>query len=230
MAETLWKLVGVTLGGSPARLGPSGAGKTSLLNLLVGYERPDRGAVITTVVKGERALAVYWAPQTAGLWPHLTVREHVTLAMPRADQEKAMALLDTLDVAARAEARPDELSEGERSRVAVARALAADPAVLVMDEPFASVDVARVSRYWQVVREHLAATGASLVFATHRPDAVLAEAERVLCLRGGRLIYEGPVADLYWRPRSPDEAACLGEGNWLTPEECRLRVSARATG
>jgi len=237
MAETLWKLVGVTLGGSPARLddvtvaidegvtavlGPSGAGKTSLLNLLVGYERPDRGAVITTVVKGERALPVYWAPQTAGLWPHLTVREHVTLAMPRSDQEKAMALLDALDVAARAAARPDELSEGERSRVAVARALAADAAVLVMDEPFASVDVARVSRYWQVVRDHLAATGASLVFATHRPDAVLAEAARVLCLRGGRLIYEGPVADLYWHPRSPDEAACLGECNWLSPEECRL--------
>ena len=140
MAETLWKLVGVTLGGSPARLddvtvaigggvtavlGPSGAGKTSLLNLLVGYERPDRGAVIATVVKGERALPVYWAPQTAGLWPHLSVLEHVTLAMPRSDQEKAMALLDALDVAARAAARPDELSEGERSRVAVARALAA---------------------------------------------------------------------------------------------------------
>ncbi|MFW6108598.1 MAG: ATP-binding cassette domain-containing protein, partial [bacterium] len=237
MAEALWQLEGVRLGKAPVRLddvtvtippgvtailGASGAGKTSLLNLLVRYERPDQGAVVATVAKGPHALPVYWAPQTAGLWPHLTVQEHVEAVAPRgADPDAATALLEALDVAHRAEARPDELSEGERSRVAVARALAADAAALVMDEPFASVDVARVGRYWAVVRERLAASGASLVFATHRPEAVLAEAERVVCLREGRLIYEGTVADLYWRPRSPEEAACLGEANWLSPDEAR---------
>ena len=233
MADTLWQLDGVTLGAGPARLddvtvaiapgatavlGASGAGKTSLLNLLVGYERPDRGAAIACLPAGGHALPVYWVPQTAGLWPHLTVREHIEAVVPRGSGADAgLALLEALDVASRA----DELSEGERSRVAVARALAADAAVLVMDEPFASVDVARVARYWRVVRERLSAAGASLVFATHKPEAVLAEAERVVCLREGRLIYQGTVADLYWRPRSPDEAACLGESNWLTPDEAR---------
>lgn len=238
MPDALWTLDDVWLGRSPARLegislslepgvtavlGCSGAGKTSLLNLLVRYETPDKGAAIATLPRQGHALPVYWVPQTSGLWPHLTVREHVAMVTPAADgAADTDDLLRALDIAGRADARPDELSEGERSRVAVARALAAHAAVLVMDEPFANVDVARVGRYWQVVRERLAATGASLIFATHSPEAVLSEAERVVCLREGRLIYAGGVADLYWRPRTPDEADCLGEGNWLTPREARL--------
>lgn len=238
MADALWTLDDVWLGRSPARLqgislsigpgvtavlGCSGAGKTSLLNLLVRYETPDKGAVIATLPMQEHALPVYWAPQTAGLWPHLTVREHVAMVAPPSHGiADAVDLLEALDVAHRADARPDELSEGERSRVAVARALAAHAAVLVMDEPFANVDAARVGRYWQVVRDHLARSGASLVFATHSPEAVLAEAERVICLREGRLIYDGPVGDLYWQPRTPEEADCLGESNWLTPPQARL--------
>lgn len=98
----------------------------------------------------------------------------------------------------------------------------ADAAVLVMDEPFANVDLARVGRYWEMVRGHILGTGASLVFATHSPEAVLAEARRVVCLSEGRLLYEGAVADLYWRPRTREEADCLGENNWLSPDEARL--------
>jgi len=210
--------------GVTAVLGCSGAGKSSLLNLLVGYERPTGGRVTSGVCQGSHALPVYWAPQSGGLWPHLTVREHLERAMPEAGTgaDAAMALLAALDVAERADARPHELSQGERSRVAVARALVADAAVLVMDEPFASVDVARVERYWQVVRERIAASGASLVFATHAPAAVLAEAGHVVCLDAGRLLYGGAVDALYWRPPTREAALCLGECNWLEPEAARL--------
>jgi len=92
------------------------------------------------------------------------------------------------------------------------------------------VDVARVGRYWEVVRDHVAASGSSLVFATHSPPAVLAEARRVVCLREGRLLYQGSVDDLYWRPRTREEADCLGEGNWLEPEETRLWLGREADG
>jgi len=297
VSDVLWRLDAVTLGrgarprlaevsaeireGVTAVLGSSGAGKTSLLNLLVGYERPDQGHLTVSVPSGDHPLPVYWVPQNGGLWPHLTALDHIELAMPAAPSRRfqtfgrvnrppvtgidpsegvepsggterkppeyppegvkpsggigvepsggiapsggeAEALLAAFDIKSRASSRPDELSEGERARLAVARALASGAAVLVMDEPLASVDVARVGRYWEVIREHLRASGASLVFATHSPEAVLAEADRVICLREGRGFYDGPVADLYWRPRTREEADCLGAANWLNTEEARL--------
>ena len=247
MSDVLWKLDGVSLGAGPAPrlrdvtvtlrtgvtavLGCSGAGKTSLLNLLVGFESPDAGSVAATLPAGARGPAVYWVPQNGGLWPHLTVLEHLEAVMPPpVGRGEALDLLRALDVAGRAEARPHELSQGERSRVAVARALAAEAGVLVMDEPFASVDAARVGRYWAVVRARVASSGGSLVFATHAAEAVLGEAERVVCLTEGRVLYEGEVAELYWRPRSRAEADCLGPGNWLSAEEARLWLGREEGG
>jgi ABC-type sulfate/molybdate transport systems ATPase subunit len=103
----------------------------------------------------------------------------------------------------------------------VARALAANAEVLVMDEPLAHVDPARCGKYWNVVREHLARTGASLVFATHEPEAVLGEAQRVICLREGRVLHEGAVAELYARPPNAELMSFLGPGNWFEPEDAR---------
>ena len=230
MNEALWTLRGATLGGRvrdvtlsiergvTAVLGHSGAGKTSLLNLLVAFERADAGVVESHIERGAHARSVYWAPQDDGLWPHLTAREHLE-AMSAAE---AGAWLSEFDLAGRAGALPQTLSQGERSRLSVARALAADAAALVMDEPLAHVDPARVGKYWGCVRRHLARTAASLVFATHVPAIVLAEAQRVICLSEGRLIYAGAVEDLYWRPPTPELAACLGESNWLEPAEMRV--------
>ena len=122
----------------------------------------------------------------------------------------------------KAESYPDELSGGERSRVSVARALLANAAVLVIDEPLASVDVARADRFWRVIRDRAAASGASLVYSTHSPRMVIGEAERVICLKEGRVLYAGEVDGLYRRPPNPEAAECLGEANWLLPKESRL--------
>ncbi|MBM4030589.1 MAG: ATP-binding cassette domain-containing protein [Planctomycetes bacterium] len=245
MPSPLWTLSNISLAGSglprldsisleihpgvTAILGPSGAGKTSLLNLLVAYERPDEGTLLRSdstphsSLLTPHSLPVYWVPQSGGLWPHLTAQEHLRLVIgAKAEGAGPLTMLESFDLAEKMDSRPDELSQGERARLAVARALMADAAVLVMDEPFANVDLARVGRYWAVVRRRIAETGASLVFATHSPEAVLAEAGRVVCLTEGRLLYEGSVADLYWRPRTREEADCLGENNWLTPEEARV--------
>jgi len=238
VGDVLWQLDGIRLDGTivprlddvcvavrpgvTAVLGSSGAGKTSLLNLLVGSESPDAGRLSTALPQSDRRLPLYWVPQNGGLWPHDTVLAHLLRVMPEPSEDAAQKLLAALDIADRSAARPDELSQGERSRVAVARALAADPAVLVMDEPFGSVDPARVGRYWRVVRQHVARAGGSLEFATHSPAAVLAEAERVVCLRAGRVLYEGDMDTLYWHPRTREQADCLGEANWLEPDEARL--------
>jgi len=199
--------------GVTAVLGGSGAGKTSLLNVLVGYEKPDRG-----IFDGPRSF--FWAPQNHGLWPHYTVREH--LALVRCSAERADELLTAFDLTDRAGTRPHELSEGERARLSVARALGSPTNVLVMDEPLAHVDSARLGKYWGHIRQWLTGEDRSLVFSTHSPEAVLSEARHVVCLREGELLHAGPVAETYAHPPNREVMECLGPGNWLTPEEADL--------
>jgi ABC-type Fe3+/spermidine/putrescine transport system ATPase subunit len=203
--------------GVTAVLGSSGAGKTSLLNVLVGFEKAARG-----IVAGPRR--IFWVPQNGGLWPHCTAREHLRIVQPAGADIEAM--LDTFDLAARADARPGELSEGERARLAVARALLVPADALVMDEPLAHVDSARVEKYWRAIRERLAATGTALVFATHEPERVLAEARRVIFIRDGAVLHAGDVAEFYADPPSRELMDALGPGNWLTPDEAKLWLGA----
>ena len=229
-ADPLWTLDHVSLAPSRLRdvsltlrpgitaiIGWSGAGKTSLLNVLVGFEKAESGSVT-----GRASVA--WVPQDGGLWPHCTSREHLAIARPGGDGLDA--LLAAFDLAARAKARPHELSQGEQARLSVARALAANAAVLVMDEPLAHVDPARAGNYWRVIREHLTATGASLIFSTHLPEIALGEAERAVCLSEGRVVHEGAVRELYDAPPTPELMTFLGPGNWLTPAQTALWLGA----
>lgn len=235
MSEALWTLQGATLGrrllevtlsiprGTTAVLGPSGAGKTSLLNLLVDFERPDAGTVTSRIEPGRHTRPVFWVPQDHGLWPHRNVREHIE-AMGGA---AAAPLLEEFDLTERADAHPATLSLGERARLALARALAANAAALVMDEPLAHVDPARAGKYWEALRRQLDSTGASLVFATHAPAAVLAEARHVICMKEARVLHAGAVDDLYDAPPTPELASCLGEANWLEPADAQRWLGRR---
>lgn len=222
----LWTLDHVSLGsgrlrdvsltippGVTAVLGPSGAGKTSLLNVLVGFEKADRG-----IFDGPRSL--YWAPQNGGLWPHCNVREHLELV--RCEEARMAELLAAFDLDHLADERPHKLSEGERARLTVARALAARAEVLVLDEPLAHVDPARLPRYWSVIRQACERDRRSVVFSTHVPEAVLDQAQNVVCLREGTVLHVGSVVETYANPRNREVMECLGPGNWLTPEEAEL--------
>lgn len=214
------RLRGVTLeirAGVTAVLGGSGAGKTSLLNVLVGFE-PAAGGRVTGPGR------VFWVPQNGGLWPHCTAREHLRMVKPAGAEIEAM--LAAFDLTGRAAARPGELSEGERARLAVARALLVPAEALVMDEPLAHVDSARVEKYWGAIRARLAATGTALVFATHEPERVLAEAQRVIFVRDGEVRHAGEVGELYADPPSRELMDALGPGNWLTPDEAKLWLGA----
>ena len=130
--------------------------------------------------------------------------------------EEWLTAFDLLD---HGEKTPEQLSHGERNRLAVARALASGAGVLVMDEPMAHVDPARINDYWRVIREHCGATRTSLIVATHSPEVALAEAENAICFRDGRVVYHGPIDALYHAPRSSEEASLLGPGNWFTQSE-----------
>ena len=250
----LWTLENVTLNGRGrprldrvsveiptgrvAIVGASGSGKTSLLNLLVGFETPSAGQVIggqplapekqevtSVVARGSAGASpsrslpeLFWSPPDYGLWPHLTVREHLMAVSPRRDEERMERLLSGFGLEAFVSAYPASLSQGECSRLAVARAVAAEPRCLVLDEPLEHVDSTLRDQCWRVLRDEVAATGASLVFSTHAPDRVLSEAQWCLCLDEGQLVWAGPVAELYERPGSPAIARFLGPCNWLAEE------------
>lgn len=239
--DSLWTLNDVSLAGrqSPrldrvtfqiapgvtAIIGQSGAGKTSLLNLLVNFEQPDQGRIAFD--ESSAALPVYWSPPTYGLWPHLSVREHLSTVMDGPnDTFEIDGLLSAFDLTRCANARPGSLSLGEQSRLSVARALASGARVLVMDEPLAHVDPARFGAYWDAIREHCAANETSLVFATHSPEVVLREANHVVCLADGKVAYAGGVRELYEHPSSVELASMLGPCNWLSAEEDARWVSA----
>jgi ABC-type branched-subunit amino acid transport system ATPase component len=233
-----------------AVMGYSGAGKTSLLNLLAGFETPDGGTISTTAPTslpripkavseyspvgslGPAAdrIPIFWVPQNGGLWPHLSAEQH--LLSVNKSKELADEILSSLDLNHREAAFPDELSQGERSRLSLARALASNADVLLMDEPLSHVDPVRKPGYWDVVTRLTERFSSSIVFTSHEPETVLRRSDSVICLHEGAVAFQGPTRDLYDSPPSAFLAEFLGPVNWFTLEEIQyfgIRVD-RASG
>lgn len=217
------RLTGINLeipSGVTAVMGYSGAGKTSLLNLLVRFERPDAG----TVVRNQNAsspvngLDLFWVPHTLGLWPQYSVLEHLTLVCPQSELKHVSpeSLLDDFNLKSLSAKYPGQLSQGEASRLAVARALASHARVIVMDEPLVHVDQAHWPSYWDVIRNFCQEQQISLVFATHSSELVMREATNVICLEQGQVVYAGAVNELYYNPPSLPTASYLGPVNDLS--------------
>lgn len=217
--------------GSTAIIGYSGSGKTSLLNLLTEFDRPTAGsiefaaprafaaapAIAPPTASTGHALPLFWVPQDGGLWPHLSAIDHLQTVAPQS--KHCEQLLAAFELEHRSSAKPGQLSQGEKARLSVARCLAANPAVMVMDEPLAHVDPGHIERYWQIIRDHCERNATSIVFATHSPEWVLSEAETVVCLQAGRVDYTGPVDRLYYEATTPGLASFLGATNWFTPDD-----------
>lgn len=186
-------------------LGPSGAGKTTLLRLVAGLDRPDEGTVtiagrLVSAAAGPGQPAVHVPPHERGLalvferptlWPHLTALENTALALVgrglprRTRRRRAESVLDRLGMRHRLRAWPATLSAGERQRVNLARALLVEPEVLLLDEPFASLDVERRRDLLRHLATLKAERGVTMLWVSHRSEEVLALADRVLLLRRG---------------------------------------------
>lgn len=206
--------------GVTAIMGYSGAGKTSLLNLLVEFEAPDQGT-LTRMAGGfqtEFDLDLFWVPHNLGLWPQYTVQDHLALVYPGLDslRETVEELLTAFDLLQVRDQYPGQISQGEASRLSVARALASRAKVLVMDEPLVHVDQTHWPAYWNTIHCYCQKNNTSLVFSTHQPELVLREAAHVICLDQGKVIYSGVVNELYNAPPSYQAATYLGPINDLT--------------
>ncbi|WP_197440064.1 ATP-binding cassette domain-containing protein [Calycomorphotria hydatis] len=223
MSEPRLKDCSLTIStGRTAVVGASGSGKTSLLNLLVGFEKPDRGKITSTKPAANNSL--HWVPPDDGLWTHVSVLEHLTLVHPQgnAGREACRELLKQFDLLELEAVRPHRLSRGERSRLAVARAIASESEILVMDEPLSHVDSARVDRYWSVLDEYLNEGNRSIVLATHEPSRVLRHCESVIGLSDGMICFEGAVNDLYRNPPDEQRAWLLGAANWFDADDAAV--------
>jgi iron(III) transport system ATP-binding protein len=214
----------VPAGSLTALLGPSGSGKTTLLRLLAGFDRPDRGTVKIDgrVVDGEGAHVhpehrrIGYVPQEGGLFPHLTVAANVGFGLTRAaGRRRVEDLLELVGLADLARRYPHQLSGGQQQRVALARALAVEPELVLLDEPFASLDVHMRASVREEVQRILRASATTTLLVTHDQDEALSLADLVAVLRDGRIAQCATPQDLYSQPIDDTLARFVGDANLM---------------
>lgn len=233
-----------------AVLGPNGAGKSTLLMIIAGLLRPDTGrielggTVLTDTDVGTfvpaHARGVAMLSQQAMLFPHMSVAANVGYA-PRCrgvsrDSARTAARhwLDAVGAADLADRKPAQLSGGQAQRVALARALAAEPALLLLDEPMAALDVTAAPAMRRLLREVLSDTHRTAIIVTHDLLDALAIADKVIVVDRGRIVESGPVREVLTTPRSEFAATIAGvnlvPGSITGPGILRTRWGADLSG
>ena len=209
-------------------LGPSGCGKTTTLRLIAGFEEPDEGQIAIGgrvvaqagsrgVPPEERGVGVVF--QDYALFPHLTVEENVAFGLARrprtARSAQVARILDLIGLGDLARRYPHELSGGQQQRVATARALAPEPALLLLDEPFSNLDADLRAQMRDEVEKTLRATKTTAIFVTHDQEEAFTIADEVGVLNEGRLEQLGPPETIYHRPATPFVAEFVGAADFL---------------
>ncbi|MFQ3294782.1 MAG: iron(III) transport system ATP-binding protein, partial [Natrialbaceae archaeon] len=211
-------------------LGPSGCGKTTTLRLIAGLERPDEGVIR---LDGESVAGGDWdgfaAPETRdvgvvfqefALFPHLTAEENVAFGLqdwPAAEREARVdELFDLVGLEAQRDAYPDELSGGQQQRVALARSLAPEPSILLLDEPFSNLDVDLRVEMREEVRRILKDAGVTAISVTHDQEEALSLSDRVAVMHEGSVEQVGPPERVFQEPESRFVAGFLGHASFLS--------------
>ena len=188
-------------------VGPSGSGKTSLLRLIAGFDIPDEGTIslggqvvahqgVIDVPAHRRGIG--YVAQDGALFPHLSVGDNIAFGLHgKGDRrQRVRKALDLVSLEAElADRRPDQLSGGQQQRVAVARAMAAEPDVLLLDEPFSALEADLRIRTREAITEIVARAGTTAILVTHDPDDAATFAPRVLSMDRGRTVTRDGVRD-----------------------------------
>jgi len=193
-----------------ALFGPSGSGKTSLVNAVAGLLKPDKGRIaLDGHLLSDSAQGIFRAPETrriavvfqdARLFPHLSVMDNLLFGWRRAPEPAARAeidhVVDLLGLGAHLARRPHGLSGGEKSRVALGRALLASPRLLLLDEPLAALDAARREEILPYLERLARAGSLPMLYVSHSVEEVARLADEIVVLKDGRVVVQGPVFDL----------------------------------
>ncbi len=208
-----------------AILGPSGSGKTTLLRLVAGFERLDAGRIrlgtrlvddATSYVPPEQRNIGY-VPQEGALFPHLTAERNVAFGLGRRGRRdrRVAELFEMVGLSGLERRYPHQMSGGQQQRVALARALAIQPGVVLLDEPFDSLDAGLRASVRADVGEVLRRAGTTAVLVTHDQDEALSFADQVAVLREGEVVQVAAPEEIYTRPVDVGVAAFVGQANLL---------------
>ncbi|WP_422016082.1 ABC transporter ATP-binding protein [Reyranella sp.] len=218
-----------------AFLGPSGCGKTTLLRLIAGFAQAQTGKVlldgqdVAPLPPWKRDVGMVF--QSYALWPHMTVAKNVAFGLeerrlPRAEIDRRVSqALDLVGLSAFAERRPAQLSGGQQQRVAVARTIAIEPKVLLLDEPLSNLDAkmrVSVRRELRALQQRL---GLTTIFVTHDQEEANTICDRIAVLDAGKVQQVGTPMELYENPANLFVANFLGSANILD-ERCGLSIPA----
>ena len=220
-------------------LGPSGCGKTTALRLVAGFTRPDQGEIRI----GDRTVVsdTEWVPpedrhigmvfQDLALFPHLNIFENVAFGlkgrMPAEEiRSRVEDLLEKVDLHNKPTRYPHEISGGQQQRVALARALAPEPRVLLLDEPFSSLDAPMRKSMAQEVCEIIRNVGITALFVTHDQVEALTMSDRIAVMESGLVVQTGDPREVYNRPATRHVASFIGRTNILdgVMEQNRIQI------
>jgi ABC-type Fe3+/spermidine/putrescine transport system ATPase subunit len=224
-----------------ALLGPSGCGKTTTLRLIAGFEQPTageillRGTPVASLRPYQRNVSTVF--QNYALFPHLTVAQNIAFGLERRDLSRSAIrtrvdqMLSLVQLKGKESRLPQQISGGERQRVALARSLALAPDVLLLDEPLSALDPQLRKQMRAELKNVQRNVGTAFLFITHDQEEALSLADRMTVMHNGRLEQTGSPPELYFRPRSRFVAEFLGEVNWIHGAGVRpenLRVARQA--
>jgi thiamine transport system ATP-binding protein len=208
-------------------VGPSGCGKTTTLRLVGGFESPTSGAIsfegksVAGVPPEDRDVGVVF--QNYALFPHMTVGENVAYGLSFVDppggvsaEERVAELLDLVDLAGTEDRDPTELSGGQQQRIAMARALAPGPDVLLLDEPMSALDAKLRERLRVQIRAIQQELDITTLYVTHDQEEALAVSDRVAVMHDGRIEQVGTPREIYRRPATNFVAEFIGDNNVFT--------------
>lgn len=223
--EVLRKLNLIVPSGSfAAILGPSGCGKTTLLRTIAGLVRPSSGAIrfgkqlvsVSSLVLPPHKRNIGYLPQEGGLFPHLTIAENVGFALSRdlkrSNRDSVISeMLDLVGLNGFGARKPHQLSGGQQTRVALARALAMKPSIVLLDEPFSNLDEALRAEVSGEVVALLKRTKTTSLMVTHDREDALVSADLIALMRDGQVVQTGTPTEVYLAPRSADIAESTGD-------------------
>lgn len=208
-------------------LGPSGCGKTTLLRTIAGFERPARGTI--TLRGNEVASASLLVPpekrrvgmvfQDYALFPHLTIEQNIKFGLSKQSkpeqQQRVDALLTLIGLPHTKKRYPHQLSGGQQQRIALARALAPKPDILLLDEPFSNLDVELREHLAHDVRQLIKAEKVTAILVTHDQQEAFATSDKIALLNDGKLVQWGSANELYEQPNSIFSAEFIGQGSLI---------------
>jgi len=215
----------IAAGTFTAILGPSGCGKTTLLRAIAGLVPPTSGTIrfgkqlvsVSSLVLPPHKRRIGYVPQEAALFPHLSVAENVAFALDKEHYTKdrrrviVSEMLELIGLSHFGDRMPGELSGGQQTRVALARALAIEPKIVLLDEPFSALDAALRNELCEEVSTLLMKRETTALMVTHDREEALVTADMIALMREGRIVQHGTPSEVYFSPTTPYAAVSTGD-------------------